>query len=411
MAKFCGKCGTRLDIKTGLCPKCDAEEIVSEYQKQRRKKRILAASIITLAIIAIGTAATMYALAQMQKLRLPEEDSPSEVTLQIPTSEHITEAETQSLETTAEPFPTQDPYEAYLENVIYPQYGQLQNELTIPYRGYYNQTENENPAASFFEIQDSLPGLLAVSKADYNMDAKEDLLVITLDDYAPGPFYEKHFGNLDGLAEISINATLYTCNEDGKVEQTWREQCVSIKHPRIKEAVSFYKTACGFVICSSHDRNNSFIDTKKELWFPLENLIATDHLDQIDVYELCNITQRGKAFSCWRNATNRGARYMSSLPGPVYLYSCVKWEEMQYSSEQEACEKLSSTLQNDYGIPDFELQPFSWKNRWGNSFLPQTELDGLICSISMESTATKQVSDHETGGSMTITVETPGYEE
>ncbi len=32
MAKFCGKCGTKLDEKTGLCPKCDGEKL--EDQKR-----------------------------------------------------------------------------------------------------------------------------------------------------------------------------------------------------------------------------------------------------------------------------------------------------------------------------------------------------------------------------------------
>ena len=27
MAKFCGKCGTKLDEVTGLCPNCDAEKM------------------------------------------------------------------------------------------------------------------------------------------------------------------------------------------------------------------------------------------------------------------------------------------------------------------------------------------------------------------------------------------------
>lgn len=27
MAKFCGKCGAKLDETTGLCPNCDAEKI------------------------------------------------------------------------------------------------------------------------------------------------------------------------------------------------------------------------------------------------------------------------------------------------------------------------------------------------------------------------------------------------
>ena len=30
MAKFCGKCGTRLDETTGLCPKCDDDKLKRE---------------------------------------------------------------------------------------------------------------------------------------------------------------------------------------------------------------------------------------------------------------------------------------------------------------------------------------------------------------------------------------------
>lgn len=33
MAKFCGKCGTKLDETTGLCPNCNAEKIVKRTEK------------------------------------------------------------------------------------------------------------------------------------------------------------------------------------------------------------------------------------------------------------------------------------------------------------------------------------------------------------------------------------------
>lgn len=38
MAKFCGKCGAKLDEKTGKCPKCDSEEQISN-NKENGKKR------------------------------------------------------------------------------------------------------------------------------------------------------------------------------------------------------------------------------------------------------------------------------------------------------------------------------------------------------------------------------------
>ena len=37
MAKFCGKCGTKLDEITGLCPNCNAEKI--ERLNKKKKKR------------------------------------------------------------------------------------------------------------------------------------------------------------------------------------------------------------------------------------------------------------------------------------------------------------------------------------------------------------------------------------
>lgn len=33
MAKFCGKCGSKLDEATGFCPKCDAAQIKRHYDK------------------------------------------------------------------------------------------------------------------------------------------------------------------------------------------------------------------------------------------------------------------------------------------------------------------------------------------------------------------------------------------
>lgn len=35
VAKFCGKCGSRLDEKTALCPKCDAEKIKNKHPKNQ----------------------------------------------------------------------------------------------------------------------------------------------------------------------------------------------------------------------------------------------------------------------------------------------------------------------------------------------------------------------------------------
>lgn len=38
MAKFCGKCGTKLDEVTGLCPNCDAEKMEQTNKKKRKEQ-------------------------------------------------------------------------------------------------------------------------------------------------------------------------------------------------------------------------------------------------------------------------------------------------------------------------------------------------------------------------------------
>ena len=38
MAKFCGKCGSRLDETTGLCPNCDAEKLAAIRSEESTDK-------------------------------------------------------------------------------------------------------------------------------------------------------------------------------------------------------------------------------------------------------------------------------------------------------------------------------------------------------------------------------------
>lgn len=41
MPKFCGKCGSKLDEKTNLCPKCDATEIAKQKEAEKPKNKII----------------------------------------------------------------------------------------------------------------------------------------------------------------------------------------------------------------------------------------------------------------------------------------------------------------------------------------------------------------------------------
>ena len=56
MAKFCEKCGARLDKKTGLCPRCSREETIQRSDsKETLKSRSLPAAVLFLVVIMMIT--------------------------------------------------------------------------------------------------------------------------------------------------------------------------------------------------------------------------------------------------------------------------------------------------------------------------------------------------------------------
>lgn len=75
MAKFCGKCGTRLDETTGLCPNCDAKKIEKskKYQKEiiNRKKKILKLKIILGILILIIVTGGVFLLRYFGIVNVP----------------------------------------------------------------------------------------------------------------------------------------------------------------------------------------------------------------------------------------------------------------------------------------------------------------------------------------------------
>ena len=72
MAKFCGKCGSKLDEETGLCPRCDNSEEMSQEnielhesnggpKKTKQHKAWLRVFVVTLVlIVGIGTGAILW---------------------------------------------------------------------------------------------------------------------------------------------------------------------------------------------------------------------------------------------------------------------------------------------------------------------------------------------------------------
>lgn len=72
MAKFCGKCGSKLDEATGLCPNCDAgkpeensikkEEAVQKLTIGRRVRKIFLKLFLLLALLAVAAGGVLVAL-------------------------------------------------------------------------------------------------------------------------------------------------------------------------------------------------------------------------------------------------------------------------------------------------------------------------------------------------------------
>jgi len=58
MANFCGKCGQRVDAKTGLCPQCD-QAILMKKKKRKKSVRSVIAILCCISIIAVGVFAAL----------------------------------------------------------------------------------------------------------------------------------------------------------------------------------------------------------------------------------------------------------------------------------------------------------------------------------------------------------------
>ena len=72
MAKYCGKCGSKLDAQTGLCPRCGTNEKGSKPKRKKIKKKWLVFLPISVLAVVLGGA---FALSFFQVVSLPAFDS------------------------------------------------------------------------------------------------------------------------------------------------------------------------------------------------------------------------------------------------------------------------------------------------------------------------------------------------
>lgn len=102
MAKFCGKCGSKLDDETGLCPRCDNSEEMSQEnielhesnggpKKTKQHKAWLRVFVVTLVlIVGIGTGAILWV--QFGDTQIAKELATSNSELSVISGESISES-------------------------------------------------------------------------------------------------------------------------------------------------------------------------------------------------------------------------------------------------------------------------------------------------------------------------------
>lgn len=84
MAKFCGKCGSKLDEATGLCPNCDAERIKEDSRKKeesvlkptagRRAKKLFPRLFLSLVLLAVAACGVIGVLTYNDLADIPVVD-------------------------------------------------------------------------------------------------------------------------------------------------------------------------------------------------------------------------------------------------------------------------------------------------------------------------------------------------
>lgn len=306
--------------------------------------------------------------------------------------------------------PTLDPIDRFLQNNIFSKYSPQEDVLSIPYRARCRDEGNATHMDVFFEHHKGPIALLGIERADYNKDGICDLLVVTLD--AEEHLFADRYEDAEGLCSLFCNINIYYFDQTGKVTGNVASRNLSWQiTPEVKEV---------YIVSSFNER--LFLSRKSDegsskLEYPLCYPIST-HWTQCQVHEeelkvsdltekyeydfmreiIDSQSQSGVYYSenTWSVGENK--RLYDSISVPEY------YKPTLYDSEQAACNHLTDMLREKYGILDYEIKPLSWDNRWSNGGIPPFVADEMICSISIQSTVSEKISDAETGGMTTISL-------
>lgn len=400
MAKFCGKCGRQLDAKTGLCPTCNKKKITAI-----RWRRFVIFTVIV--VLAVG------GLSALVWRNISDNGANADTTS---TTGYGTE-ETAPAQTTA--VERYDQIEEYLEGQVYPVYGQLCAELTLPYRGYLypGVGSNRSSGLPLFEVEDGPVALFGIQRADYDQNGTEDLVTVELEASAPDAESRVKFGVPEGLCNLYFRVKMVLFDEKGGIlSQNSRNYFLE---PWGQGTASFM-TANAWVICSEAYGYTQFFmyNSGNEYFYPVappDRVHGHSDFVSLNNFLVKNTYPSGYEYSrsitCYNDQDISKLIYYSLDPSGknTILYSdSSSSTDMKVNSEEKACEEIKTALRKTGTERNFNIRSAKWNGRMGNTFLPISGSAGMICTIDIQSTASEPVGEHETAGIMTFRVNQSG---
>lgn len=410
---YCGKCGSKLDETTGLCPKCD---------RKQTPKRLTFFAAVTFVVIA---AALLWYIVK-KPARSTLETIPAENETVIDATQTAAAKDTEPTKTETVPETT----EYYWGSTLVTKDNSGTICFSMNYLGCTGDTDYGTTGVAFYVVAYGPSIILGIGSADFDGNGAEDELVVSLEAAEALPFDRENYGAPDEMNYVQLRLDIDFKNEDGVAvrHETQYEPITAETQKKISVSIKGNK-----IIYTMADDLSSALTDGKHAFFPVTDLVK-NHREAVTVY--CFDQDRAfikdyvfAAASVYNEKINdiQLIQYLAlenGWNGPedaVNLYSrkitsakqnketlkitFTTDESGKATSEAEACELVATTLQELYGVNGFDLKPCVWDRRWEHTVIPDREADGLVCVITMNSTVSTLNESNQTTGVTSVKAE------
>lgn len=409
MEKYCGKCGTKLDEETGLCPKCDSKAL--EQSEPAGRKGIV---IVVLAVLLIGVAAVLWLV---QSNNAPDAMQGTTVTEgeTMASAESFGAVETEAIQTKTETLQEEtesEVIEYYLgDTIVTVNRG---NDLTfsLDYLGCMGN-EGYGPSGSvFFDVGAGPSVVIGTGKADFDGNGAEDKLIVSLEVAEAPPFEREPYGVSEGMNFLQLRLDVFFSDgADNTIHQQTQYEPITAD---TKETFTISIQNNQIVSAKGTDISSTFADGQSR-FLPVTET-AGIHKELMYVY----------GFDAYGNAQQKfGA-------GTAFLYNANKQELQEsrfdafgegwggfedvtllyssgaagaFSTEKEACQAVNAVLGGIYGVEGYAFEPCSWEMRWNNLCLPEPDSDGFVCRLTTTSSVSCPEGENQSAGVTTFQAE------